>query len=691
MIQKTLVLLLLLPLPLLAEEDPYLWLEDVGGEKALAWVEKQNTATKAALTASPVFKEVYEHTLAIMNAKDRLERGTRHGEHVYNFWRNAEHPRGLYRRATLESFLAGKAEWDVLLDLDALATTEKKNWVFKGINLRYPDYQRGLMRLSIGGSDAVVIREFDLGKKEFVAGGFELPEAKGSAGWVDTDTVYVRTNFGKDTLTDSGYARFVKLWKRGTPLKDATTVFEGKKTSISVGAGRDHVDGEVLDWVFNNTSFYSSVTYLREGEKLIKLDLPDTARIHTYYNKLLFIELKKPWTVAGATHEAGTILTIPLADLKAGKRNFKLFLPGAAGMVTVRSIDRTKSYLILETMRDVRDEIFRCHFADGEWKSEKIEFPGSGRITASSLDAHSDQFFITYRSFLQPTTLYSIDAATGKRTKLRQAPARFDSSNYESAQHFATSKDGTKIPYFIVASKNLKLDGKNKTLISAYGGFRSAQRPFYMSSIGGNWLERGGVYVLANIRGGGEYGPAWHQAALRENRHKCFEDLEAVAEDLIVRKVATPDTLAIRGGSNGGLLVGAAFTRRPDLYKAVVCAVPLLDMKRYNKLLAGASWVAEYGNPDVPADWEFLKTYSPYHNVFKGNKYPRVLFTTSTRDDRVHPGHARKMVARMIEQGHPIYYYENTEGGHAGAANAEQRAFAAALTYSYLLSELGGR
>jgi len=692
MFHKTLVLLLLIaPLPLFAEEDPYLWLEEVEGEKALAWVEKQNAATKAELVNHPEFQKIFDHTLSILNAKDRLTRATRRGEHVFSFWRDATHPRGIYRRATLASYLTGDAQWEVLLDLDALAIKEQKNWVFKGMGLRYPDYTRGLARLSIGGSDAVVIREFDLTTKDFVPGGFELPEAKGSMYWIDDDHVFVQTNFGEGTLTDSGYARLTKIWKRGTPLAEAKTVHEGQQKSVSIGASRDFMDGESIDWVYESTSFYTSKLHILESGKLVHLDLPPSARTSTYYNKLLFVEIKRPSELGGKQYKPGDIVTIPLADLKAGKQDFTLFAPPALEGATVRSIDRTKSYLIIETMRDVRDEVYRCHLEDGKWVTKKIDLEGNGRVTVSSLDAHADQFFLTYTSFLQPTTMYSVDAKTLALTKLKQAPARFDSSKYKSAQHFAKSKDGTKIPYFIVSAKDLELDGENKVLISAYGGFRSSQRPFYMSSIGGNWLDRGGVYVLANIRGGGEYGPAWHQAAMRENRHKCFEDLAAVAEDLIARKIATPDTVAIRGGSNGGLLVGAAFTRRPDLYKAVVCSVPLLDMKRYNKLLAGASWMAEYGNPDVPADWAFLKTYSPYHNVSKDKQYPRVLFTTSTRDDRVHPGHARKMVARMIELGHPVYYYENTEGGHAGAANAKQRAFSAALTYCYLLSELGGR
>ena len=685
--------LLVLAAAAVAQEavDPNLWLEEVEGKKALDWVEKQNAVSKAKFTAHPAFKSIYDHTLSILNAKDRLVGGTQYGDYLYNFWRDASHPRGMYRRAPIASFLASKPQWEVLLDIDALAKNEGKNWVYKGMGLRHPDYERGLIRLSIGGSDAVAIREFDLTTRSFVEDGFKLPEAKGSMSWVDEDHVYVRTNFGEGTLTDSGYARIVKLWKRGTPLSASKTLHEGKQTSVSVGAWRsNYPGGEHLDFVYENTSFYKSDMWLREGDKLTRLDIPESCEIQLYFNDRIFLELKEDWKIGDKTYRQGAVISIPLADLKAGKQDYTVFFEPSE-TVSLQSIDRTKNYVIVQVMDNVRDRLFRYAHKDGAWTKHEITFEGSGTIRASNIENDRDNFFVTYRSFLRPATLYSIDAGTLERKPLQQAPARFDSSGYESHQYFAKSKDGTSIPYFIVHAKNLQANGKNRTLLYGYGGFRNSMRPFYVSSIGKNWLERGGVYVLANIRGGGEFGPRWHAAALRENRHKAFEDFEAVAEDLIARKITSPSYLAIRGGSNGGLLVGACFTRRPELFGAVICQVPLLDMKRYNKLLAGASWMAEYGNPDVSEDWAFIRNYSPYHNVKKDKRYPRVLFTTSTRDDRVHPGHARKMVARMTAQGHPVYYYENTEGGHAGAANAKQRAFGAALAWVYLLEELGPR
>jgi prolyl oligopeptidase len=668
--------------------DPFLWLEEVEGKQALEWVEKQNTAIKAKFAGTPLFKKIYDETLALLHAKDRIVFGRQHGDYIYNTWRDAKNQRGLYRRATVASYLAGKPEWTVLLDVDELAKQENKSWVFKGMTLRYPDYKRAIVRLSDGGSDAVVIREFDLESKTFVKGGFQLPEAKGSLDWIDEDTVYVDTNFGEGSLTTSGYPRIVKVWRRGTPLSEAKTLYEGKETSVSVGASREHFEDRVLDWVYDGTSFYTAKMFLRDKHGLVKLDIPDTARIHTYFDKLLFIEMKKEWKVGEVTYPQGAVLTIPLNDLIAGKKNFSVFFQPTE-RVSLASLDRTKSFVMVQVMEDVRDRLFRYQRKDGAWIRTEVEMEGSGTLRASSLHHTRDTFFLTYRSLLRPTTLYSVDAATLTKTVVQQAPERFDGSRFESAQHFATSKDGTKVPYFIVTPKGMKLDGRNKTLLYAYGGFRISQKPYYLAGIGKPWLERGGVYVIANIRGGGEYGPRWHAAALQKNRHKSFEDFEAVAEDLIARKITSPGFLGIRGGSNGGLLVGAAFTRRPDLYKAVVCQVPLLDMRRYNKLLAGASWMAEYGNPDVPEEWAFLKTYSPYHNLSKEKTYPRVLIMTSTKDDRVHPGHARKMVARMSKMGHPVFYYENTEGGHAGAANSKQRAFGAALVYTYLHNELG--
>jgi prolyl oligopeptidase len=669
-------------------EDPFHWLEEVEGKEALDWVAQRNAESKAEFTKHPAFAEIEANTLAVLEADDRLVVGQRYGNFVYNLWKDAKNSRGLYRRAPYASYLAGTPEWETVLDLDALAEKEGQSWVWKGMDLLRPQYKRGLLRLSPGGSDAAVVREFDVEAKAFVDGGFALPAAKSRMGWVDENHVFVATDVGPGSMTDSGYPRIAKRWTRGTPLAEAETIFEGKKESVAAGAAREHLRAGHIDWVYHNTSFYTSDMYILEGDAKTKMDIPDTAVIHTYFDGYLFIELKRPWTVGEATYEAGTILTSPLASMKAGKKDFQVFLKPTE-RTSLQGIERTKSYLIVRMMEDVKDQLYRYQRKDDAWERKQIEFEGQGTISTSSMDVDHDDFFVTYSSFLQPTTLFRVDATTLAHETIDQAPARFDATPFTSEQRFATSKDGTQVPYFVVRSKTLEFNGKNRTLLYGYGGFQVSQRPFYVSTMGKNWLERGGVFVLACIRGGGEYGPRWHRAALKENRHKAFEDFEAIAEDLIEKKITTPSYLGIRGGSNGGLLVGAAFTRRPDLYGAVVCSVPLLDMRRFNQLLAGASWMAEYGDPDKPEEWAFLKTYSPYHNLSPQRTYPRVLFTTSTKDDRVHPGHARKMVALMRWMGHPVVYYENTEGGHAGAANAKQRAYTSALGTTYLLTELG--
>ena len=668
--------------------DPFLWLEEVEGEKALAWVEQQNAEVHAELARHPAFAQIESDTLAVLEADDRLVVGRRHGDWMYDFWRDAAHPRGVYRRATVASYLAGEPAWDVVLDLDAVAEAEGRNWVWKGMALRRPDYQRGLLRLSDGGSDAVVVREFDIASKRFVDGGFELPEAKGGLGWIDADTVFVETDFGPGTLTDSGYPRIVKRWRRGTPLAEAETIFEGPAESVSVGAYRAHYGDLDLDWVTHDTSFYTADRYLLEGDTKTPIDIPDTASVHDVFENQVLVQLYDERTFGGTTYSSGTVLSTPLADLKAGKPTWTVFFAPTEA-TSLSYVTRTKSYVLAVVMEDVRDHLYRYHRKSGAWVREEVEFSGHGTKWLANTDVDRDTFMVSYSSFLRPRTLFHVDARTLEKTVIAREPARFDPAPYASQQLFATSKDGTRVPYFLVGPKELPKNGKHPTLLRGYGGFRIAQRPRYLGARGRNWLDRGGVYVVANIRGGGEYGPRWHDAALKEKRHKAFEDFEAVAEDLISRKITSPQHLGIQGGSNGGLLVGACFTRRPELFGAVVCQVPLLDMRRYNKLLAGASWMAEYGNPDIPDEWAFLRTYSPYHNLSADATYPSVLFTTSTKDDRVHPGHARKMVARMRSMGHPVLYYENTEGGHAGAANSKQRAHATALVTTYLLTELG--
>jgi prolyl oligopeptidase len=568
-----------------------------------------------------------------------------------------------------------------------LAKSEKENWVWKGYDILYPSYDRCLMLLSRGGADAVVVREFDIKSKTFVDGGFYLPEAKSQVAWRDRDSLYVGTDFGPGSLTDSGYPRVVKEWKRHTDLKEAKTVFEGKTEDVAVDASVSHDHGHTYELISRGTTFFTSQDFVRRGDQWVKIDKPDDATVSTFADQLL-LRLRSDWTVDGKTYPAGSLLAGNFDQCVSGERHFEaLFRPSRRS--SLESMSDTKNYLLLNALENVRSKLYALQHKDGKWTRTELEAPEFGSASISGIDRdESDNYFLTLTDFLTPSSLYYGDVANPKREKLKNLPSFFNVDGLEITQHEATSRDGTKVPYFQVSRKGAALDGKNPTLLYGYGGFEIPMLPGYSASVGSAWLERGGVYVLANIRGGGEFGPKWHEAARKEHRQRAYDDFIAVAEDLIKRKVTSSAHLGIEGGSNGGLLMGVMLTERPDLFKAVVCQVPLLDMRRYNKLLAGASWMDEFGNPDKPEDWAYLSKYSPYQNVFKNKKYPRVLFTTSTRDDRVHPGHARKMVARMKEQGHDVLYYENTEGGHGAAANNKQAAYMSALAYTFLLKEL---
>ncbi len=669
------------------EEDPYLWLEDVTGEEQLAWVRKLNSESTGELEASPLFKELKDRFRTILDSKEKIPMVTRRGDYLYNFWQDDLNPKGLIRRTTMEEYRKEQPLWDLVLDIDALARKENENWVYKGHVALEPDYKRTLLKLSRGGADATVVREFDLEKLEFVEGGFVLPEAKTSVDWKDKDTLYVSSNFGEGTLTESGYPRTVKEWKRGTPIDEAPTIYEGetKDVYISAHVARDH--GFTYELINRAITFWTSEVFLRRDGKLIPIEKPIDAEVDTFKDQIL-LTLRSDWEVKGTTWPAGALLATSFEDFLKGGRNFTMiFTP--TPRTSLDSINATKNWLIVNELDNVKNKIYRWQIKDGEWQRETMDVPGLGTIDVWGVQPNdTDEYWLSLTDFLTPSSLYHGSIGKGQPTKLKSQPDFFKTEGLHIEQFEATSKDGTKVPYFQVSRKDLKLDGSNPTQLYGYGGFEISLLSRYLATSGVGWMERGGVYVLANIRGGGEFGPRWHQAALKENRQKAYDDFIAIAEDLIARKVTSPDHLGIRGGSNGGLLMGNMLVQRPDLFKAIVCQVPLLDMKRYDKLLAGASWVGEYGDPDNPEEWAFLKNYSPYQLVRKDVDYPRTLFTTSTRDDRVHPAHARKMVARMKEQGHDILYYENIEGGHGGAANNEQRAFMEALAYTFLWNEL---
>jgi len=668
-------------------EDPYLWLEDVTAERSLNWVRQQNALSTGELERSPDFQPIQSRLLAILDSKERIPYVAKHGPYYYNFWRDQTNVRGLWRRTRLEEYKKPEPKWEVVLDLDQLASTEKENWVWKGYDILYPTYDRCLILLSRGGADALVVREFDLPTKAFVKDGFTLPEAKSEVAWRNRDAIYVGTDFGPGSLTDSGYPRIVKEWKRNSPLSEAKEILEARKEDMAVSAGVVHDHGRTYEFASRAVTFFTSEEFLRQGDQWTRIDKPADAVVSTFEDQLL-LRLRSDWKLNDTTYPAGSLLA---ADFKAylkGNRRFEtLFLPTPRKCLAGTSA--TRNYLVVNELDNVKNRLYALQHKNGHWTRTALDMPAFGSVSLNGIDPdESDDYFMTVTDFLTPSSLYLGSLDRAGRERLKSLPAFFKTAGLEITQHEAISKDGTKVPYFQVGRTNLALNGTNPTLLYGYGGFEIPMLPSYNAGVGSAWLERGGVYVLANIRGGGEFGPTWHEAARKQNRQRAYDDFIAVAEDLLARKVTSPQHLGIEGGSNGGLLMGVMLTERPDLFKAVVCQVPLLDMRRFNHLLAGASWMDEYGNPDKPEDWAYISKYSPYQNVRAGTKYPRVLFTTSTRDDRVHPGHARKMVARMKEQGHDVLYYENIEGGHGGAANNKQAAFMSALAYTFLLHEL---
>ena len=670
--------------------DPHLWLEDVAGEKPLAWVRERNAESTGSLTAGTAFPTLEKRILSILDSKERIPAVTRIGERYYNFWRDAANPKGLWRRTTLDEYRKAEPAWETVLDLDALARDENENWVWHGATVLEPEDQLCLVSLSRGGADADVVREFNLVEKAFVAGGFSLPEAKSRVAWRDRGSLFVATDFGPGSLTTSGYPRSVREWARGTPLASADVVFEGRPDDMAVGAFRDLTPGFERDFITRQITFWTNELFLRRDGRLVRIEKPDDANA-SVHREWLVVELRSPWTVGEKTYPAGALLATDFeAFLKGGRTIHVLFEPTDRSSFVAWA--GTRNHLLLTTLDNVRSRVAVLTFADGRWRREPLAgIPEFGTASASAVDeVESDEYWLTTSSPLEPSPLALGPAATPATPpeRLRRMPAFFKTNDLAVTQHEAVSKDGTRIPYFQIGPARLPADGSTPTLLYGYGGFEIPLVPGYNPVAGVAWLEQRRVHVIANIRGGGEFGPRWHQAALKANRHRAYEDFIAVAEDLVARKVTSPPHLGIMGGSNGGLLMGNMHTMRPDLFGAVVCQVPLLDMRRFNRLLAGASWMGEYGDPDKPEEWAFIRGFSPYHNVSRDRDYPPILITTSTRDDRVHPGHARKMTARLAEYGKPVLYYENIEGGHGGAADNRQKAFMDALAWTFLGREL---
>ena len=668
----------------LADEDPYLWLDEVEGARALEWVEAQNTRSLEELEGDARFSPLFEEAKAILNSQDRIPYGALRKGYVYNFWRDPANPRGLWRRASLESYRGDAPEWDTILDIDALAEAEGENWVYAGTNCLAPDYDRCIVSLSRGGSDAAVRREFLISEKRFVEDGFIVPESKSRLDWADEDTLFIGADVGENALTESGYPRTIRRWSRGTKLEDAPIVFEGEASDVSVGAFTDLVRGERIAGIVRADTFFTREYFLLEDDGPKKLPLPAKSGVAGMLPGRVIATLQEDWTYKGETYPSGAVIAyLPKSD--------KVELVFAAGeRQSVNGVSVSENFVYVTLLDDVVGRVITLRPTWRGWAKKSLDLPDNGEVAITNIEAEGDDLFVNFESPIQPASLYYFKAKGRgfKRDLIKSAPGLFDAAGVVVERRSATSKDGTEVPFFVIGKKGVIEAGDAPVVQYGYGGFEVALTPGYSAVTGKLWIEQGGVYVISNIRGGGEFGPDWHQAALKDQRHKAYEDFFAIGEALVSSGLTSPQKLGALGGSNGGLLMGAAFTQRPDLYNAIGCGVPLLDMLRYHKLLAGASWIAEYGDPDIPEERAYLETYSPYQAVREDADYPRVFFFTSTKDDRVHPGHARKTSAKFEAMGHPFLYYENTEGGHGAAANQDQRARLSALEYVYFMRQL---
>ncbi len=665
--------------------DPYLWLEEVEGEKALDWARAQNKISDEAFTGLPLFNELRDKFLTVFNDKERVIYPDMVGNYVYNLWQDEKNERGLWRRMSKEDYLGGKNDWEVVLDLDQLSAEENRKWVFGGANWLGPENKICLLKLSDGGKDESVIREFDASEKRFVSGGFSVSESKGSVTWVDKDNILVATNYGPGTMTTSGYPSMVKLWERGADPAGAEMLLKTDTAHMGIFVNGMNIDGKQYAFINEGIGFFETKMYLYNSENLSSIDIPPDMEFKGMHGSNLLLYLQSDWSLENATYRSGSLISFDLPGFLAGKTAVRtIYQPEERGSFV--SLLSAKDFIVVSTLENVQSKLKIFRSEGDKWVEEAVPVPEFGTVSVVSSDDQSDDYFFSFSNPVTPSTLYYGDGK--KIISLKKQKDYFDASGLEVNQYEAVSKDGTIIPYFIVHPKDLVYNGKNPTLIYGYGGFNVSEQPWYSSVCGIGWLEKGGVYVIANIRGGGEFGPAWHHAALKEKRQNAYDDFFAVAEDIIRKKITSPDYLGAYGWSNGGLLAGVALTQRPDLYSAVVIGAPLLDMKRYSHMLAGASWMDEFGNPDKPEDWAFISKYSPYQNLSKKTKYPEPLFITSTKDDRVHPGHARKMAAKMIDMEHKVYYHETIEGGHGAASTNAQAAEMEAITYTYLNNKL---
>lgn len=674
-----------------ASDDPYTWLE-TDSDRAMAWVRGENERTLGALQADPRYQTMVDRALTILQARDRIPMVQIRPDGLYNFWQDADHVQGLLRRTTLESYRTDNPEWETVLDVDALSRAENVNWVYHGLQCLPPEMRRCLVSLSNGGRDADVVREFDMVEKRFVEGGFNLPESKQDVSWVDADTILVARDWGPGTMTDSSYPFVIKRLRRGQSIDQAEEVFRGTQQDVSAGPfvlwdndGRSHgvLVRRGLDF------FHSQVTLLRDGGNVV-LDIPQKSNFVGIVDGRLLLQISEPWDAAPGLHFAtDSLVSWDLAEWERDPNAARPSLVWAPGpRQTLDGTATTHGKLVVSILDNVRGRAFTMDYVDGAWRTTPIDLPANATIGITAAADRNDQAMFAVTDYLTPTTLWFYDGADGQLARLKSTPPRFDASNEVVEQFEATSRDGTRIPYFIVHRRDMPLDGSTPTLLNGYGGYQVSMVPSYSATMGRLWLEQGNSFVVANLRGGGEFGPDWHQAAQGAHKQRTWDDYQAVAEDLIRRRFTSPRRLGVIGGSQGGLLVGTAITQRPDLFNAAIIQVPLFDMLRFHLLGAGASWIGEYGDPRNPEQRAWLEAYSPYQHLRPGVTYPMPFIETSTADDRVTPFHGRKAAARLHELGQPYYYYENIEGGHAAAANLRETARRLALEYTYATQRL---
>jgi prolyl oligopeptidase len=671
--------------PVAQAEDPYLWLEEVEGERALAWVERQNARSLPVLENDARYQGLLNAALEVAQSRDRLATGQVRSGYLYNFWQDPDHVRGIWRRTRLADYAANRPRWETVLDIDALARTENANWVYQGADCD-PSGTRCMISLSNGGLDASTDREFDLTTRRFVEGGFVVPEAKSNLGWLDRDTLLVATNWGEGTLTESGYPFVLKAWRRGTPLSSATEIMRGEASDVSISVATfEDESGNHIAIAVEGETFFETVYSLISAEGPVRITLPRKSTIHEFFNDRLIVTLEEAWTIGGQTYPSGSLLALPLSHATlAAPRIEVIFTPSARQ--SIEDVEATRDGILVAGFDNVRGRLQRFTFSGGQWRGEQIALPPTGVVSLAGASTSDARAFATFEDFLTPPTLYALNGT--RAASLRSLPAQFDASPYVTEQFEATSADGTRVPYFVVRRRDMALNGQNPTLLYAYGGFQLSQTPSYNAYIGRLWLDQGGTYVLANIRGGGEFGPDWHAAGLLTNRQRIYDDFYAVERDLVERRITSPRRLGISGRSNGGLLMGVMLNQHPEMVNAAIIGSPLLDMLRYDQLLAGASWVGEYGSPNVPEQRAFLEQITAYQNLRPRENFPTVFIYTSTKDDRVHPGHARKYGARLEELGVPFLYYENTDGGHSANANLREAARRRTLEYMYLTQRL---